>query len=974
MVLRNILRASGAGALSTFAFFHVTEAGATEPQPPATTPTDSAGADLSSGEETPRVDPKRPAEAGKGVLWGNVQDADKSAVVGAEVSVLGKNQSTLTDAVGRFRLELAPGLYTLRVVADLFKPVRIRNVRVSLGGLTRLDVPLIADAEATLESVAVEADVERASASTQLLLRRKDAAASDAVGAQDIARSTDRNAADALRRVVGATVVDGKYVVVRGLGDRYMNAQLNGSPLPSPEPDKQSVPLDMFPTLVLSDLVVKKTFTPDLPGDFTGGLLDIHTRDIPEKFTFTGSVSLGMNTATTFQSRLTYPGGGLDWLGLDDGGRKLPDAVPDSRVRAIDGQGNRIDTTPIGRSLQNNWESNTTFALPSGSASFVLGNSFKFPAGSALHKVFDSVGFLLGGGYTRRFQTRRVSTLRIYELDARTRDELIVRNDYRAEIGSDAVTLSGLGELSAVFDAKNRIFATFLLSRASDKEARIIEGFNRDLGTDVRDERLRFQNRGLLYGQLRGEHRFPALGDASLEWKVLQARATSADPDLRETVYARNAEGNLVFRDNSQSGQHFFASQGETSRSLGVDYTQPLFRDPERPIKMKLGGLAMLRGRSFSARRFRFIPTPRADAAVFGRRPNELFAPENIGPNLELQDDTQATDTYDARYDVLGVYAMTDVALGKRLRVILGPRLELSRQRIDSFDPFSGTENTGASANRNGNDVLPSATVVFHPSERVNVRAAAFRTVARPLLRELAPFIFTNYLGAREELGNPALERTRITNFDVRGEFFPSPTEVLAVTLFHKRFDRPIEPTVIQTSRGVTTFENALGGMTTGVELEARKKLSFIGTFAQEFTLMGNLTILHSRVDIAPEKLRALTSSSRPIAGQSPFVVNVAMDWDHSATKTRIRASYNVSGSCIAQVGAQGLPDIYERPRHLVDLAIAQGIGEHLDLKLAIDNILDAPFRFTHGDASEARLTERYTIGRSVWLTATYAY
>jgi outer membrane receptor protein involved in Fe transport len=915
-------------------------------------------------DSRPTASPSRPPEAGKGALWGVVQDRDKSPLDGAQVTVLGTQTIASTDAEGRFRVELAPGIYALRIVADLYRPVRIRNVRIAAGRIARLDVPLVYDEQATEDSVAIEAEVERSSASTQLLLRKKDASASDGVGAKDIAKSTDRNAADALKRVVGATIVDGKYLIVRGLGDRYMSAQLNGSPLPSPEPDKQSVPLDMFPALVLSDLVVKKTFTPDMPGDFTGGLVDIHTRDIPEKLTFTGNIALGFNSETTFRDRLTYPGGDLDWLGIDDGGRKLPAEIPKGKLVSIDDNGNRVDKSVYGRALQSQMETARTFALPSGSANFVLGDSLVTKPESKLHRVVDRLGFLLSGGYSRKFQSRRGALLRNYELDATTPGALVPRNDYRAEIGSDSVQWSGLGEVSVVFNANHRIFLTGLLTQAADKESRVLEGFNRDLGAEVRDERIRFQNRGILYAQLRGEHRFKAASDATLEWKLLQARATAADPDLRETVYARNAEGNLVFRDNSQSGQHFFASQGETSQSIGADYTQPLHRDPERPIKLKLGGLAMLRGRSFAARRFRFIPTPKADSAAFSQSPNRLFSAENIGPNLELQDDTQATDAYDARYDVFAAYAMSDVALSKRLRIIVGPRIEFSKQSVDSFDPFSGTGNTESSTRKNASDVLPSLTVVYSPID----------TVARPLLRELAPFIFTSYLGAREELGNPNLERTRISNFDVRAEYFPSPSEVLAISAFHKRFDRPIEPTVIQTSRGVTTFENAIGGTTTGVELEARKKLGFITPVLQEFTFLGNLTFLHSQVEIDPKKLRALTSSSRAIAGQSPFVVNMSLDWEHDKTKTRARLLYNIAGARISQVGALGLPDIYERPRNVFDLAVAQGLGEHIDLKLSIENLLDAPYRFSHGSTGDDRLTERYTIGRSIWISGTYNY
>jgi TonB-dependent receptor len=495
----------------------------------------------------------------------------------------------------------------------------------------------------------------------------------------------------------------------------------------------------------------------------------------------------------------------------------------------------------------------------------------------------------------------------------------------------------------------------------------VIEGFNQESSANIRDERLRFQNRGLLYGQLRGEHKL-----ASIRWRPLQARATSADPDLRETVYAQNAAGGLSFRDGSLSGQHFFSAQGETSRAVGLDYAQPLTKNPDRPKTLSVGGLLSLRGRSFASRRLRFQRKSGADAAVYARNPNALFTPETVADRFDLVDETKATDTYDARYDVTAGYVMSDLTVLRGVRVIFGARVEAAKQSIDSFDPFAGTANVQESSTKRNTDILPSLGVVLGASDKMNLRLSYGRTVARPQLRELAPFIFTNYLGAREEFGNPNLERTRIDNLDARGEFFPSNEEVLAATLFYKRFLSPIEPTVIQTTRGVDSYENARGGYSFGLELEGRKRLSFLLPALREFTLVGNVTFLASQVDLDPTKLGGLTSLSRPIAGQAPFVVNAALDWEHN--KSRLRVLYNVAGSRIYRVGAFGLPDIYERPRHGLDLAFAQGIGEHLDFKVSLENILNAPFRFTHGNSAEAPITQRWTTGQSLWLGATYTY
>jgi outer membrane receptor protein involved in Fe transport len=270
-------------------------------------------------------------------------------------------------------------------------------------------------------------------------------------------------------------------------------------------------------------------------------------------------------------------------------------------------------------------------------------------------------------------------------------------------------------------------------------------------------------------------------------------------------------------------------------------------------------------------------------------------------------------------------------------------------------------------------DLLPSANIIYKLTSESNLRLSATRTVARPQLRELAPFVFSDFFGAREILGNPNLDRTNVLNLDARFEIFPRIGEVLALSVFHKRFTNPIEPIIIPTSRGVVSFQNAKGAINTGVELEARKALDFIMPRLREFSVLTNITLVHSKVDLDTEQTGIQTSASRPLAGQSPFVFNVALDWNHEKSKTRIRALYNVFGSRISQVGLNGIPDMYEQPRHLVDVSVAQGIGEHIDLKATVENVLNAPVRFTQGEA-ETFIANRYLTGQTFWLMATYTH
>jgi hypothetical protein len=946
---------------------------ASEPEPaaPATpepTPEGAAESDAVTEampeEETP--DPTRPPPRGKGAVWGVVKSRDGETLLEALVTVIGRKEYATTDLDGRYRLELPPGTYQLRVQYELHRIARVKNVRSVPGRVAKVDVVLDPDSTAVEEITAVEAEVERASAATQLFLRKNAAQASDSVGAQDIAKTPDRNAADAVKRVVGTTVVDGRYIFIRGLGDRYTNTMLNGSPLPSPEPDRQAVPLDMFPSLVLSDLTVSKTFTPDMMGDFAGGSLDIHTRDLPNKFLFQTTLGLGANSESTFKRRLSYPGGSLDWLGIDDGGRKLPQAVPAARVTRLNPDGTlNPNLGDVGRAINTPMATDRAFNLPNGSLSGVIGDSFKLGKQRVL-------GYMGGFTYARRFQSRTNEILRTYGVDPARPGQLVQFNDYRGETGTDTVTWSGLGTVTYAFDNDNKIALTGLYSRNSEKEGRVLTGYNEEQANVIRDERLRFVNRNLVYGQLRGEHRIRDLEDAELKWTALYARAQLSDPNLRENVYVGDTEpGTFAYRESTQSGQHFYAAQGETTRSGSIDWTQPLAKG-ENAAKLKLGGMVTLRGRSFNARRFRFLQVPGADPALFRASPDQLFTDQNVGSAIELEEWTRPTDAYAAQYNVYAGYAMTDVAITSRLRVVVGERVELSRQTIQSFDPFSpDAERVESRLARS--DLLPSANIIYKVTAESNLRLSATQTVARPQLRELAPFVFSDFFGAREILGNPNLDRTQIVNLDARFEIFPRIGEVLAVSVFHKRFRKPIEPIIIPTSRGVVSFQNAKGAVNTGVELEGRKSLDFISSHLKEMTVLTNLTLVHSQVDLDTDQSGIQTSSSRPLAGQSPVVFNVALDWNHEKSKTRVRALYNVFGSRISQVGLNGIPDMYEQPRHLVDLSVAQGFGEHLDLKATIENVLNAPVRYTQGK-DDTFLANRYLTGQTFWLMATYTH
>ncbi|WP_438022324.1 TonB-dependent receptor domain-containing protein [Sorangium sp. So ce233] len=944
--------------------------GAAAPPPEgAGTPADAPPAESAAGLDEPS--PARPPPAGKGVVWGIVTDsATKEPVFDAQVSVIGTKLKVIADLDGRYRLELPPGSYQLRVWYEAYKPQRVQDVRVTAGQVVQVDVGLDPDQQVE-EVVEVEFEPERASVAAQLLLRKNAAHVGDAVGAKEIAKTPDRNAAEAAKRIVGATVVDGKYVYVRGLGDRYTNALLNGAPLPSPEPDRQAVPLDLFPSLVLSDITVVKTFTPDIPGDFAGGSVQINTRELPTSFLFQASVSLAANTQSTFRDRLTYDGSSTDWLGIDDGTRALPKEIPEHKVargiRRPDGTLiTRDDIAVYGRAINSSMATRRSFTPPNGSGSVVVGDTLKLRGEQRL-------GYLATLSYGRKFAPRVDEISRTYALDPTSESGLRQTSESKVESIRDQVSWGSFASVTYTPDRDHKVMLTGLHSRSSDDVALQSRDVGEESGAVYRDTLQRFVSRALTLGQLSGEHRIAALGNGTLDWKASISQATSDEPDARENVYARDdTSGAWSWDDGTLSGSHVFLDLADTNYGGQLSYALPLVRG-DAPTRLKLGGLVNFRTREFDARRFRFKALRRDDTTVLRQEPGPLFSDENIGTIFELEETTRNTDDYTAGTDLYAGYVMTDTHITRWLRAILGARIEASMLSMDvPKDPERNVDNDEV-------DLLPAASLVFKTSPKSNLRFSVTRTLARPQLIELSPALSQPGYSAREVEGNPELERTRVVNGDLRFELFPTAGEVMAASVFYKRFEDPIEEIIKPNSgKGRLSWTNGDSGYVAGVELEMRKSLDIISPLLREITVLGNVTLATSEVRINPEPeeggVAIQSTATHPLQGQSPFVVNLGLDYSGESTGTSARLLYNVFGARLRTVG-KNMPDEYEQPRHQIDLTVAQRLGEHVELKLAGENLIDAPVLVTQGkESTEENIALKYHVGTTVTLSAALTY
>ncbi|HUG44800.1 MAG TPA: TonB-dependent receptor [Acidobacteriota bacterium] len=882
--------------------------------------------------------------------------ANGSMIPGVEVQLEPAALQTTTDLDGMFSFSLPPGEYSLRVSHDGFVEYQVTGISVRSGKATFQDVALNPLGMQMGETTVV-ADAERASVTALLAERKTASTVSDSIGSQEMSRLAGSNAADVMSRVTGISIVDNRFVYVRGLGERYSNTMLNGAMIPSTQPDKKVVPLDLFPSSLLENIRTEKTYTPDQPGEFSGGIVKIQTVDFPRTRTFRVSYGQGFGTNTTFQKFLNYPGGRWDWLGFDDGTRALPSNFPAERiVRATRFSTSGFEPEELqgfGRSLANVWSPSTDrSAIPDQSASVVFGNTI------------GRFGFVAALAHSNKFHTRReLQSFFKVGLD----QQVAPFHDYEFDLSSRSVRTGVTGSLAYEISKNHRVqHRSFYVKDASD-EARIFEGFNGDLLRNIRNIRLRFVEEGVYSGQVAGQHYLNGLSNSFIEWRLNYSRSSLDEPDLREVLYEERNDV-FVLANQSQSGLRMFNFLDENLWEPAVDFTN-YFNVSSISGNVKFGGSYRSRDRNFSSRRFRFTHRD-TESIDLSLPPEQLFQLENISPNgLELREETRPTDAYEGAEINRAAYGMADIAF-RSWRFVGGARVESNAQRIETFDLFDRLNPSRITTVLRNTDLLPAASVIYRATASMNLRASFSETLNRPEFRELSPFEFTDVVGGRAVVGNPELIRSRIRNYDMRWEWFVSPVELLSASFFYKNFDSPIERFVEPTAQLRTSYLNADSARNMGFEVDVRKGLGFLSDRLSDFSINSNYTFVDSEIRIPEQELNVLTSLSRPLAGQSRHVFNGILEYSPTASGAVTRLMFNYQGDRISDVGSLGLPDILQDGVVRMDAIFIQPFREKWSLKISAENLMNPAHRFLQGD----QVQREFKLGRNFSISVSRSF
>lgn len=917
-------------------------------------------------------------------------------LIGATVAIEQWGRTTQTDQNGIYTLNaLSAGTYTVSCSYVSFAKKDIPGVTVKDNGVAYLD--FVMDRAGELSSVVVKgggSTKARETVSSLLVAQKNSASVSDGISAETIKRTPDRNTGDILKRVSGASLQEDKFAVIRGLNDRYNAAFINGAPLPSSESDRKAFAFDIFPSNMLDNLIIYKTATPDMPGEFAGGQIVINTKNIPSENFKSFTFGQGINTLTSFQNKYYYEGGQFDFLGIDFE-RALPSQFPD--VNTFKSMSLSDRTKIASRFPNKNWGLLTKNTMPNTNLQYSFGKNYQ-------RNKKDFAGLIMSVSYNKTFTYNGGERI-FYAPDYDNAPQRI----YNEETYSTQTLLGSIANFSVKINNNNNLSLKNIFSINSDDRVIRRIGQNdiiNEANVFTRSSALWFTTNRIFSSQLIGEHYIPK-SKIRINWTSSFSAIRRDIPALRRMVYdsiagtdaaeAKLFEINPVDNDNT-AGLMFFATNKEKIYNFKTDVSKQLKTIGSLQTQIKIGGYLQTRSRDFNPRMLAYCNynTSTFDQSILKKSEYEIF--KYIGKTganktgFTLKDITEIRDKYDASTNLVSYYFMSDQRFAKKIRVIYGVRMEQFTQKLNAeFNQF-----TPVRVNTVKTDYLPSVNFVYSLNTKQNLRASYSKTLNRPEFRELAPFLFRDFSIRYAVFGDTSLKRASIQNYDFRYEFYPGKAQLLSFSVFHKKFTDPIELLSVTNQDRTLSYRNTPSATLTGVEMEFRTLISSFVTLKpnallQKLTLFGNITLLKSKVDL---KITDVTNyyynKGRVMQGQSPYVVNAGCTYQDDDKQISSTLSVNRYGQRIflasngdaLQNGTLIEPNLWENGRTQIDFQITKGFPKQkLDLKLNVKDILAQKLIFFEDsndnkkyDKGTDALRSSQSFGRVITFTLTYTF
>jgi len=923
----------------------------------------NATSSISEPELKKRADPNAP----KGQIIGKVINNEGEKVAGAKVFVTGLPDTYVTNTNGEFTIMAPEGRYSLSVIHKLYATQVLPNQTVMEGKEKRVNISLLPTG-LELEEFVVVAPHVKGSLASLIEVRRKASTVADVLGAEQMSKSGDSNAASSLARVTGLTVVDGRFVYIRGLGERYSNVLLNGTSLPSPDPTRRVVQLDLFPSGILESMVIQKSYSPELPGSFGGGAVNLKTKDIPDEFT--AKVTLSTSYEDGQGEMLNYQGGNKDWIGIDDGTRKLPDAIANATANGRNIPVGSPDSVAYGLALNRNYNvTSKKTNLPPG-LSFSIGDTLRYRG-----KKF---GANFAGLYSDRFSNDEIFR---QEINAVSASEQSVDGSRLNRRSRRDVNLSGMLNLGMDLGAKADIRSNTLLLRKTSNRIEVREVKTQD--NNLEETYFEWQERQLFSQILSGTHQLGSDKDRQFIWKGSFSQAEMDQPDTK--FYQHIIDNGVRRFDNTgRSNERVFGQVKDIVREGEAKFRVPLIKSKNFSLISKVGAGIITKKRESSFKRFKYdVDTARA-ATITGNpnlqreTPEEICSDEVIRQGAcNLIDTTTAADRFEANQTLRSYFLETETKAFESLRLNAGVRFEDSQQDISTY--------RGQNRTRVGNslimkDYLPALGLTYFMTEKTQLRLGYSETISRPAFKDLNPEGYFDDERDRFVSGNPNLRGTVIRNLDARFEWYFGNQENVSVGVFSKEFLNPIEEVAgkfddagnLTYQEGSFQLANVGNATARGFEIEFRKNFSFFGKNFEPLALGGNYARIESEMSIFDNLTSQITNPNRPLQGQSPYVVNVNLDYDNKDTGTNATVLFNVFGERIDTVGTEKRADTYQEPFNQLDFVFSQKFGENFKnkIKFKVQNIIDPEAELTQGGITK----EIFRRGRRASLSFTRVF
>lgn len=874
-------------------------------------------------------------KAQSGKVTGKVLNEKNEPLPGVSVKVDGSQGGTSTDVEGRFTLTVSSGKkYTIMFSAVGYAAKTIDEVEVAAGKLTELDITLATSKKdlGTVTVTASRSNARKESTVSLIQFQKNTNTVAAVISAESIRRSPDKNTGEVLKRIPGTSIQEGKYLIVRGLSDRYNFAMLNGIPLTSTEPDRKTFSFDIFPASLIDNIIINKAFVPELPGEWAGGLVQVNTKDVPAASFLNFTVGTGFNTQTIGKDFYEYQGGKYDWLGVDDGIRAIPSSFPTkTKLSNL----SDAEKATLGKNFSNIWTSEKT-----SSALSLLNKKFELSGG--FNKMFEG-GLKLGAtfGLTYNQTVRRTPIKnRLYSVDNNIAS---LNFDYDNQKYSKDVLWGGLANITLQLGNNHKISWKNLFNVNATNyvtERTGLDYAQSNDGQNIRATELALKSNIFYNTQLSGDHNFPSL-KTKFHWYGSFNILDQYIPDQRRVQY--NQETSLpgspyvllgVTKTSQTSGSRYFGFLNDYIYTAGGDLTKS-FNLFGLSQSVKGGYLFQVKDRLFDSRPFAvYLPSDNQSLRMLPA--DQVYAAENFGNGNDNKFTINELTGYQYRYlanTILNAaFIQFDNQFTDKLRATWGVRVENYDQLIGSVK-----QSDVRHLHTEVRDFLPGVNITYKIASTGNLRLSGSQTVVRPEFRELSDFQFYDFDLGATVAGNKNLVRTKISNADLRYELYPRAGEVFTVGVFYKYFQKPLELYYNPVAGSGSSFNyiNADNASGYGAEVEYRKKLDFVQAL-KNFTVQANVSYIYNRVKSESADL------DRPMQGQSPYVLNASLQYDIEKLGINTTLLYNQIGDRIAFVGGFGVPPVWEATRPLLDFQIAKKVIHNKgEVKLNVSDIFN---------------------------------